>query len=165
VSVAESAGLDTIFMASSFSFDPSLLQAPAASALARRLLIAQSSAPYSGDAPGVSTFRDRYGTAYPNEKASAATGYGYVQGEIMGRVLGAACARGSLQRLALVKALQRVRSVDTGGLTAPLDYSTPGQPPARATYILRPDPASEAGLTQVGSLTAAAGALTYRCPC
>jgi len=165
VSAADSAGLDTTFMASSFSFDPSLLTGPAASALARHLLLSQSSSPYAGDAPGVTAFHARYGTAYPHEMPSAAAGYGYAQGEIMEQILGAACAGGSLQRLALVKAMQRVRNVDSGGLTAPLDYSRPGQPPARATYILRPDPASEGGLTQVGSLTAAPEALIYRCPC
>jgi hypothetical protein len=83
----------------------------------------------------------------------------------MYQILKAACRRGSLERSALVSALRKIRGVDTSGLIAPLDYSKPGQPPARETYILQPDATALGGLKVVLPLTAAPLAQTYKCPC
>jgi ABC-type branched-subunit amino acid transport system substrate-binding protein len=165
VSVAETMGLDVTFMGSSPTFDPSLVDRPAPPALTRRFFISQSSSPFSGDQLGPSMFRTKYTTAYPRERATAASGYGYGQGQIMYRILNAACTGRSLERSALVRALHTISNVDTGGLIAPLDYSRPGQPPGRATYIAQPDATVAGGLRVVQPLTAAPLAQTYACPC
>jgi hypothetical protein len=65
----------------------------------------------------------------------------------------------------MLEAVRTLHRVDTDGLIAPLDYSRPGQPPARATYILQPDPTALGGLTVVQPLRAAPPAQTYSCPC
>jgi ABC-type branched-subunit amino acid transport system substrate-binding protein len=162
-SIAESQGFDATFMGSNATFAPSLLEGPAKTALTKRFWISQSFTPFSGDAPGASMFRAKYTAAYSGQSANAQAGYGYGQGQIMYQILKAACKSGSLKRSALIKALHKLRSVDTKGLIAPLDYSRPGQPPARATYILQPDASAPGGLKVVQPLTAGPLAQNYKC--
>ena len=162
---AQSQGFDATFVGSNPTFLPSILEGPAKTAMTTRFWISQSYAPLSGDTPGASTFRSAYTTAYRGETANAGAAYGYAQGEIMYRILNAACTSGSLERPAMLEAVRTLQRVDTDGLIAPLDYSRPGQPPARATYILQPDPTALGGLTVVQPLRAAPPAQTYSCPC
>jgi ABC-type branched-subunit amino acid transport system substrate-binding protein len=164
-SIAESQGFDATFMGSNPTFVPSLLEGPAKTALTKRFWMSASYSPFSGDTPGATMVRSEYQTAYPNQSVNAGADYGYGQGEIMYQVLNAACTSGSLERSSLLKAFQKISSVDTNGLIAPLDYSKPGQPPARATYILQPDATAAGGLKVVQPLTAAPIAQTYKCPC
>jgi len=164
-SIAESQGFDATFMGSNPTFVPSLLEGPAKTAMTKRFWTSQSYSPFSGDTPGATSLRSEYQTAYPSQSVNAGADFGYGQGEIMYQILNAACQGGSLERAALLKAFQKISSVDTNGLIAPLDYSKPGQPPARATYILQPDPTALGGLKVVQPLTAAPLAQTYKCPC
>jgi hypothetical protein len=83
----------------------------------------------------------------------------------MYQILNAACTSGSLERSALLKAFQKLTNVDTQGLIAPLDYSKPGQPPAREVYVMQPDATAQGALKVVGPLAAATLATTYKCPC
>jgi hypothetical protein len=152
-------------MGSNPTFVPSLLEGPAKTALTKRFWISQSFTPFSGDTPGPSVFRTKYTAAYDGQSANAEAAYGYGQGEIMYQILKAACKSGSLKRPALIKALHKLRTVDTKGLIAPLDYSKPGQPPARATYILQPDATAAGGLKVVLPLTATPLAQHFKCPC
>jgi ABC-type branched-subunit amino acid transport system substrate-binding protein len=164
-SIADSDGYDVTFVGSNPSFVPSLLRGPARTAMERRYVVAQSYAPFSGDLPGVTAVRDEYTAVHPGESVNAGADYGYGQGEVMYRILDAACRGGSLRRPALLQALQRLTNVDTGGLIAPLDLSKRGQPPARATYILRPDGTAAGGLRVLAPLFASPLAQGYRCPC
>ena len=156
-------GFGFTFMGSSPTFDPSLLEGPAKTALTSRFWISQSYTPFAGDAPGTVMFRTKYSAAYSGQSANAEAAFGYGQAEIMYQILKAACKSGSLKRSALIKALHKLRSVDTKGLIAPLDYSKPGQPPARATYILKPDASAPGGLKVVQPLTASPLAQNDKC--
>jgi hypothetical protein len=88
--------------------------------------------------------------------------YGYGQAEIMYRILDAACKSGSLERASLLKAFHSLSSVDTDGTIAPLNYSQPGQPPARQVYIAQPDASVPGGLKVVQNLYSSPLAQTYQ---
>jgi hypothetical protein len=60
----------------------------------------------------------------------------------MAEVLDTACANKNLTRSGLLKAFQSIKSFDSKGLVAPMDFSKPGQPPARQVTVLKPDPAA-----------------------
>jgi ABC-type branched-subunit amino acid transport system substrate-binding protein len=165
VSIAEAQGFDATFMGNNPTFVPTLLSGPAKTALQKRFYLSASSSPFAGDAPGAKTVRDEYLAAYPQETPNAGVDFGYGQAEIMDAILNAACTGGSLERLALLKAFQKLTSVDTQGLIAPLDYSKPGQPPARQVYVAQPDAAVQGGLKVVAPLFASPLAETYKCPC
>jgi len=100
--------------------------------------------------------------AHPDQPKSTFVMYGYAQGQIMERILDAACQRNDLTRAGLLKAFQSLKDVQTDGLVAQLSYGTPGQIPARQIYLVRPDAGAEGGLTQVGDLFAAPLAMTYQ---
>jgi hypothetical protein len=80
--------------------------------------------------------------------------YGYAQGELMAQILETACANGALTRDGLLAAFQSLSDVDTEGLVAPMDFSSPGQPSAREVLILKPDSTVDGGLTVVEDLFA-----------
>jgi hypothetical protein len=88
--------------------------------------------------------------------------YGYAQGEIMARILGTACQNNALTRAGVLQAFQSLKDVQTNGLVAPLDYSKPGQIPARKGYLVRPDAGVDGGLAQVQGLFAAPLAAAYQ---
>jgi ABC-type branched-subunit amino acid transport system substrate-binding protein len=165
VSIAESQGFDATFVGSNPTFVPSLLAGAAKAGLQKRFFLSASSTAFSGDAPGAKMVRDEFIAAYPQDTPTAAVDFGYGQGQIMYQVLKAACDGGSLERSSLLKAFQKLTNVDTQGLIAPLDYSKPGQPPARETYVLQPDSAQQGGLKVVQPLAASSLAQTYKCPC
>jgi hypothetical protein len=80
----------------------------------------------------------------------------------MKQILAAACAGGAaLTRDRVLTAFQSLTTVQTDGLIAPLDYSKPGQIPARQVFVARPDAAAPGGLTQVQDLFAAPLATTF----
>ena len=165
VSIAEAQGFDATFLGSNPTFVPSLLAGPAKVALQKRYFLVGSSSPYAGDSPGATSLRTEYAAAYPQDTPNAGVDYGYGQGEIMYQILNAACSSGSLERSSLLKAFQKLTSVDTMGLIAPLDYSHPGQPPAREVYVAAADSTVQGGLKVVAPLFASTLATSYKCPC
>ncbi len=99
---------------------------------------------------------------YPDQVKSAFVMYGYAQGEIMARILDTACENSALTRAGVLQAFQSLKDVQTNGLVVPLDYSKPGQIPARQGYLVRPDASADGGLAQVEGLFAAPFAATYQ---
>ncbi len=160
---AEAMHYDLTILGSNPTFDPSVLTGPAGPALTHSFYVVQSYAPYSGDGVGPSTVRGEYAAAYPNQPVSASSpGYGYGQAEIMYKILDAACKSGSLERPALLRAFHSLSAVDTEGLIAPLNYSQPGQPPARQVFITQPDAQSPGGLKVVQTLFASPLGQTFQ---
>jgi ABC-type branched-subunit amino acid transport system substrate-binding protein len=154
VAVAEAGGYDATFVGSNPTFSPGLLGGPARGALENRYYTVTSVAPFASDAVTASPLADEFDTAFPGQTATAYVGYGYAQGQIAAAILQAACDNGALTRAGLLEAFQGLGEVDTGGLVAPIDYSTPGEPPARETYIARPDASATGGLQVVADLFA-----------
>lgn len=156
---------DLTIIGSNPTFDPSILTGPAGPTLEQNFYVVQSYAPYSGDGIGPSLVRSEYAAAYPTQPVTASSpGYGYGQAEIMYKILDAACKSGSLERPALLKAFRTLTAVDTEGLIAPLNYSSPSQPPARQVFITQPDAQSPGGLKVVQPLFSSTTAQTWQPP-
>jgi ABC-type branched-subunit amino acid transport system substrate-binding protein len=162
VAVAQASGLDLTFVGSNPSFSPALLNSPAADALQASYLMVSSIAPYASDAPGPAAVRDAFATEFAGETPTHFVMYGYAQGELMAQILETACENGALTRAGLQDAFQSLENVDTQGLMAPMDFSEPGQPPAREVLILRPDATVDGGLTEVQGLFASPLATDYQ---
>jgi ABC-type branched-subunit amino acid transport system substrate-binding protein len=163
VSVAEANGFDMTFLGSNPTFSPALLAGPAKAALEKRYFSVGSTAPFTSTAPGPTKLRTEFTSKYPDQakSASAFIVYGYAQGVIMFKILEAACKAGALTRAGMLKAFQSLTNVDTEGLVAALDYSKPGQIPARKVYVVKPDATAAGGLSQVQDLFAAPFATSY----
>jgi len=161
VAVAQANGLDLSFVGSNPTFSPALLVSPAAEALQSSYVVVSSVAPYSGEAAGPAEVREAFATEFADATPTSFVLYGYAQGELMASILETACTNGALTRAGVLEAFQSLDDVDTEGLVAPLDYSDPGQPPAREVFILRPDAAAEGGLTTVTDLFASPLAVEF----
>jgi ABC-type branched-subunit amino acid transport system substrate-binding protein len=163
VSIAEANGFDMTFMGSNPAFSPALLAGPAKAALEKRYFGVSSVAPISSTGAGASALRTKFTAKYPDQvkNASPFVGYGYGQGVIMHTILDAACKQGALTRDGVLKAYQSLKTVQTDNLIATLDYSKPGQTPARGVYIVKPDSTVAGGLTQVQDLFTAPFAATF----
>jgi ABC-type branched-subunit amino acid transport system substrate-binding protein len=161
VAVAEASGYDATFLGSNPSFSGALLAGPARAALEKRLLVSTSLAPFSSEEAGPARVRKAFLAKYPDQLKSGFVMYGYAQGQIMAQVLTTACQKGELTRAGLLRAFQSLENVRTDGLIAPLDYSRPGQIPARQVRLVRPDAAAPGGLTEVEGLFVAPLATSY----
>jgi ABC-type branched-subunit amino acid transport system substrate-binding protein len=132
-------GLNVPLVGTNPTYDPALLQSPAAKALKANAFIIQSIAPFNFDNPAVQKVASDYRKAYPKEQPKAAVPFGYAQATLMNEILGQACKNKDLSRAGLVKAAHELSDVDVGGVTAaPLDYTEVGEPSERAVYITRP---------------------------
>lgn len=89
---------------------------------------------------------------------------GYQMGEILRGVLTNACAAKDLTREGVQAALSRSTQVDTQGLSPRLDFSQPGHPPARESYVAQVDAAEKGGLRQLDKATASPEARAYVAP-
>jgi ABC-type branched-subunit amino acid transport system substrate-binding protein len=152
VSVAQGNGYDATFLGSNPAFSPTLLKGSAKSALETKLYVVSSIAPFSSDAAGPTQVRQSFTTKFPDQPQSTYVMYGYAQGEIMARILEAACQNNELTRPGLLNALKGLSNIDTQGLIAPLDYSKPGGIPGRQVYLMQPSATTPGGLKVVQSL-------------
>jgi ABC-type branched-subunit amino acid transport system substrate-binding protein len=162
VAVAQANGLDLSFVGSNPTFSPALLSSPAAEALEASYVMVSSIAPYASDAAGPTAVREAFAAEFAGETPTHFVMYGYAQGELMARILETACENGALTREGLQEAFQNLDDVDTQGLMAPMDFSDPGQPPAREVLILKPDATVDGGLTEVQGLFASPLAADFR---
>jgi ABC-type branched-subunit amino acid transport system substrate-binding protein len=163
VSIAEANGFDMTFLGSNPTFSPALLAGPAKTAMEKRYFAVVSTAPFGSTSAGPTKLRNDFMAKFPDQAKSAGTFvvYGYGQGIIMRTILEAACKSGALTHAGVQKAFQSLTTVPTDGLLATLDYSKPGQIPARQVYVAKPDATVPGGLAQVQDLFAAPYAETY----
>lgn len=160
-SVAEASGFDVTILGSNPTFNPTLLDGAARTGLENRFFVVASSAPYSSEAEGPTTVREAFETEFANETKNAGVMYGYGQAQIMGNILDTACENGTLTRQGLLEAFQSLSAVDTAGLIAELDYSTPGAIPAKEVYVAKPNAGVDGGLEVVQDLFASDLAADY----
>ncbi len=85
-------------------------------------------------------------------------------GELIRGVLENACAAKDLTREGIQAALAQSTKVDTQGLSPKLDYSKPGSPPARESYVAQVDAKEKGGMRQLDKASASADAKTYKAP-
>lgn len=160
LNVAAQSMPDTKFIANSAAFVPGLLNTNAAGALERNLFVAGSALPFTATSPEVTAVREAFKRAYPQDGGSAGVTYGYGVAQIYASVLKQACTNGDMTRAGVEAAFRETSQAETG-VIAPLDFSEPGQPPARAAYIARVTGAAEGGLEIVKPLEASPLALKY----
>lgn len=156
-------GLNVPVLGNNPTFDPALLESPAAGALGN-LYVSASSAPFSSSNPKVVEVATEYKEANPDSPRNGGVVVGYVEGLVWQNVLTAACDAGDLTRAGVKNALTTLTSVDTEGLVDVLDYSSPGSPPTRGVYIAQVDANAEGGLTEVAPLFTSPEAESYVAP-
>jgi ABC-type branched-subunit amino acid transport system substrate-binding protein len=161
VGVAAANGTDQLFVGSNPTYSPALMKTAAAPALQKTYIVVQSYAPFSSNDPGPAKVRNEFSASFPNATPTAFVNYGYAQGELMAAILDKACASGNLTRKGVLNAFQSIKAFDSKGLVAPMDFTTPGQPPARQVTILKPDPAVPGTLTVEAPLFASKIAVKY----
>jgi ABC-type branched-subunit amino acid transport system substrate-binding protein len=137
--VGAAQGLTVPIVGNNPTYDPALLESPAAKAVKANAYIVASIAPFNFDDATVQKVAADYQKAYPKEQPKAAVPFGYAQATLMKDILDQACKNKDLTRAGLVKAAHQLSNVDVGGVTAaPLDYTKAGEPSERAVYIARP---------------------------
>jgi ABC-type branched-subunit amino acid transport system substrate-binding protein len=155
--------LDVPMVASSPSFDPALLDTPAADALDGKLYIAASSVPYSSNVAKAKEIATKFEAANTG-KPSAAVQFGYALGMVWQQILEKACAAKDLSRAGILAAKNASTTVDLKQLVADLDFSKPGSPATRQSYIAKVDKSEKGGLKQVKGLSVAPDAKSYKAP-
>lgn len=160
-SVAKSTGYDVTILSSNPGYAPTLLDTPAKDALEQTFYVVASSAPFSGDAPGVTKVRNAFNQRFGSETPNAGVDFGYGQAQIFYRIINQACQNGDLTRDGLFRAFQSLKNVETDGIIAPLDYTQSGQPPCRQVYVAQPSAAEKGGLKQVAALFESDDARAY----
>jgi ABC-type branched-subunit amino acid transport system substrate-binding protein len=135
--VAASIGLDVPILGNNPNFSPLLLASPVGPALEKNFYLSASSSPLSADTPEAKKILAAFKAKYPSATPNAGVSYGYGVAKIYEQTLKAACDAKDLSREGIEKAFHSLSHVDTGGIIAPLDYSKPGEIPARQTLIAR----------------------------
>ena len=137
--VAASQGFNVPIVGNNPTFDPALLESPAAPALKANALIVASIAPFNSDQAAVKEISDQYEQDHPKDTPKGAVQFGYVQGKLMHDILDQACQNKDLTREGIVKAARELSDVETDGIVAAtLDYTKVGEPSERAVYLAKP---------------------------
>lgn len=142
VGVAAVGKFNVPFLGNNPTYSPLLLSTPVGPALEANLYISGSSLPLSADNPEAQKVLAAFKKKYPGKPSNAGVTYGYGVAQIYAQTLKAACAKKDLSREGIESAFRTLTNVDTAGLIAPLDYSKPGEIPARQTYVVRPSKAT-----------------------
>ncbi|MCW2777207.1 MAG: bra [Frankiales bacterium] len=133
--VASAAGLDVPIIGNNPVFSPALLKSPAAAALKKNLIVASPVNSFDSQADLLKEYQAKYSGSTPSLGVVFGTG----MSEVMKQILEKACANKDLTRDGLLAAKKQLSSVDTQGLTVPLDLSVGvGKSPSRKSYILQP---------------------------
>ena len=142
VGVAAAGGLNIPFLGNNPTYSPLLLKTAAGPALEKNLYISGSSLPLSADKPAAKDVLAKFKAKYPGQPSNAGVTYGYGVAKIYEKTLKAACDKKDLSRAGIESAFRTLSHVETDGIIAPLDYSKPGEIPARQTYVVRPSMAT-----------------------
>lgn len=157
--------LNIPLLASAASFAPSLLKDDtAATALSDLATVMNSNAPYSADLPAAKKIRDAYAAKGFTDEPSTYVPYGYTAGKVWEGILTRACDDGDLTRQGILDAKSKVTGLQTDGLTGDLDYSVPGAPATRESFVLGVDKSAEGGLKIIEDKSAAEEAKKYKAP-
>jgi hypothetical protein len=129
------------------TFNPALLNTPAAESLLANTYSITSVAPYSADTPGVQAANELYTEADPDGAVGWEVPLAYGQAQLLRTALEGACEAGDLTPEGVVAAMREGDAVDTEGLFPDgLDFSTVGESPTRTVYVSKVSDTAEAGL-------------------
>jgi ABC-type branched-subunit amino acid transport system substrate-binding protein len=159
--VAASQDFNVPIVGNNPTFDPALLESPAADALKANALIVASIAPFNSPEPAVKAISDQFLKDHPKDTPKGAVQFGYMQGKLMGEILTKACDDKDLSHEGIVKAARSLSAVESDGIVAgTLDYSKVGEPSERSVYLARPADVP-GGLKQEGDAYLADEASSY----
>jgi ABC-type branched-subunit amino acid transport system substrate-binding protein len=145
--VLSSQGADVPIVGMNPTFNPALLETPAADALLANTYSITSVAPYATDAPGVKEANDLYTEADPDGAIGWEVPLAYGQAELLKTALEDACDAGDLTPEGVVAALGEASDVDTDGVFPDgLDFTKVGESPTRTVFVSKVSDTAEAGL-------------------
>lgn len=148
VGQAAARGYEGRFIGTSPTWNPALLQSPAAPALEALYLQSGVWGTFSTDTPGHQAMREALGDVEPNDGYTA----GWVWSYPMQAAIEAAVESGDLTRAGMVAAVQSLESVDYEGMLPEGAGNYAGEPNEamfRQSLISQPDPESPAGVTVI----------------
>jgi ABC-type branched-subunit amino acid transport system substrate-binding protein len=151
--VLSAQGADVPIIGMNPTFNPALLNTPAADALLANTYSITSVAPYASDAPGVKAANEMYTEADPDGAIGWEVPLAYGQAELLKNVLESACDAGDLTPEGVVAALGDASDVDTDGVFPDgLDFTQVGESPTRTVFITKVSDTAEAGLELLDTL-------------
>ncbi|MCD0452314.1 ABC transporter substrate-binding protein [Actinocorallia sp. API 0066] len=159
--VAAAGGFAVPIVSSSPGYSPQLLGTAAKPALEALFYQVSSVAPSGVDTPGMKALVAAYEKKHPGELLDSGVTFGYIGAMVFGEALKKACAAKDLTREGIYKAHQTQSAFDSNGLGVPLDFSKPGQPGTRQTYIHKPDSKAKGGTTLESGPGASEAANSY----
>ena len=149
VGEAAAKGYEGLFIGTSPTWNPGLLQSAAAPALQSLYLQSGPWAPWGADTPGHKAMRDALGADFaPNDGATAGWAWSYP----MKAALEKAVENGDLTRAGLLEAAESLTSVDYEGMLpdgAGNYAAEPDEGVVRQSVIAKPDPAAPTGVALV----------------
>lgn len=159
-SVAQSSGYDVTILATNL-LSAGDLEGPAAEAITEHVVLTSNSAPFSSDAPAVQELLEAWEADSSDRPITAPVAAGYLMAKVLNTALVQACEDGDLTPQSITASLAKVGAIGTDGLGVDLDYSTAGDAPSLASFILRPDAGAEGGAVVVAEPEASEAAQEY----
>lgn len=145
--VLSAQGADVPIVGMNPTFNPALLDTPAAEALLANTYSITSVAPYATDAPGVQEANTLYTEADPDGALGWEVPLAYGQAQLLRTALEDACEAGDLTPEGVVAAVAEASDVDTDGVFPDgLDFSNVGESPTRTVFVSKVSDSAEAGL-------------------
>ncbi|HET6393715.1 MAG TPA: ABC transporter substrate-binding protein [Blastococcus sp.] len=145
--VLSAQGADVPIVGMNPTFNPALLDTPAADALLANTYSITSVAPYATDAPGVQEANTLYTEADPDGAIGWEVPLAYGQAQLLRTALEDACESGDLTPEGVVAALGEASDVDTDGVFPDgLDFTQVGESPTRTVFVSKVSDTAEAGL-------------------
>jgi ABC-type branched-subunit amino acid transport system substrate-binding protein len=154
-------GLNVPFLGSNPTWDPEFLKGPAKDALVSNFYVAQSASTFTDAGAGPTKVRELFTKKYPTVEPQNSVTFGYGQADIFFQIMKKACDLGDMSRDGLATAFTQMKAIDTGGILSPIDYSNPGQAPAREVIVASPDAGAKGGLKQLTPLFSAPEAKAF----
>jgi len=144
---AEAAGLDVPIVTGTAGFVAGLMSTGAAPALEKNLYVVLGWSPLSADSPAVAEVR----AAWKSDKGGTEAETGLVTGWAMAKIYTDIIAKScdDLTREGVIAAYRSISELPMDGLMPDLDFSKPGEQPARGYNITRPEAGVEGGLKLV----------------
>ena len=160
----KSQGLDLPIIGTNPTYAPNLLADSATVDALDNYYLVQSIAPYTMDNEIADKVRQAYGDGDFQDEPTQQIFSGYIHGLAWQAILEKACDNGDLTRQGIMDARDQIDNVDTQGLMGNLDFSVPGAPTTRETFIQQVDPSVPGGLVLTQELTVSDEAEAYKAP-
>ncbi|MFV0535432.1 MAG: ABC transporter substrate-binding protein [Cumulibacter sp.] len=155
--------LNVPIIGSNPTFSPTMFDDETVTEGLKHYHLISSVAPFGADNPLAEHVAEKY-AEMTDEDPNIGVMQQYVTSLAWQAVLEQACEDGDLTRDGLLAAKEKVDQVDSQGLGGALDFTVPGAPSSRETYILAADPDAPDGLSVAADLFSSEDAQAYVAP-